>query len=1067
MDLVSRSKSFTKIAPEYAELQVTSNFSFLSGASHPEELVATASELGYRGIAITDLNSLAGIVRGHIAAKSYPIQYIVGSRIAVLHQGELISVLVYPCNRKGYGNICRLLTVGKRRVEKDLTYLTLEDFLSFQKDLISIVIPPYQVHDYTLDEESASFKEACTHIKDNASDKEYVSLCIHKTYANDARKKLAHTVTLSKELEIPLVVTNDVYYHVSQRRALQDVLSCIKHKKTIRELGFLAFQNSERYLKSPQEMRRQFRDFPDALKRTVEIAQSASYFSLDELRYEYPLEICPPSETPFSYLTKLVEVGLEQRYEMNVTEKIKKTIQEELALIAELQYEKYFLTCYDIVTFARSKGILCQGRGAAANSVVCFCLGITSVDPTKVDLLFARFVSKERLEPPDIDIDFEHERREEVIQYIYEKFGREHSALTAGVVTYRHRSAVREVGKALGLSLDVVDKLAKSIHRWTGCQLAPEDYREIGISPGDITIQNVLRLSCELLGFPRHLTQHVGGFIIARHPICETVPILNAQMEGRTIIEWDKNDIEALGMLKIDCLALGMLTCVRKALALVNEKRKVQGKNEVALYSIPPEDRETYDMICKADTLGVFQIESRAQMSMLPRLKPRCFYDLVIQVAIVRPGPIQGNMVHPYLKRRDGLEKPYYPDERVKDVLGKTLGVPLFQEQAMRLAIVLAGFSPGEAEQLRRAMAAWKRNEGVIAAFKERIVKGMTSNGYSVQFAETCMNQLKGFAEYGFPESHAASFALIVYASSWIKCHYAAEFTCSLLNSQPMGFYHPAQIISDAISHNVIVKPIDINFSEWDCTMEGENTVRLGMRLIKGLREDQVTLLCETRRKEGRFYEVDSLWDRGEAQGLYKSTLLNLAKADAFTSMGLSSREAQWKIQRLREPTPIEILGRPKDLPVSLPIQDILEQMYQDYSQIGFSLKAHPISFIRNELQRRGAHSSEELRRMEGNGKKRKVSIGGLAVIRQRPGTAKGVVFISLEDEFGIVNLMIPPQVFERHHRAIVGSSSLLAIGNLERVGDLVYITTEKVESLDHLVLPRSDIVLPTTSYSY
>jgi error-prone DNA polymerase len=850
--------------------------------------------------------------------------------------------------------------------------------------------------------------------------------------------------------------------------------------------GYLLAQNGERHLKPVDEMVRLFREDRPALERTLELTEMTAGFSLDELRYEYPTEICPAGHDVHTYLTEKTWAGARERYPSGIPAKVEQAIKEELALIRELAYEKYFLTCHDIVVFARSRGILCQGRGAAANSVVCFCLGITSVDPATIDLLFARFVSKERNEPPDIDIDFEHERREEVIQYIYTKYGRERAGLTCAVITYRYRSAIREVGKALGLSLEIVDKLAKLVHRWTDCIIAAEDLRALGLDPNDSTIQNAIRLSHELLGFPRHLSQHVGGFIISQEPLSETVPIRNSGMEDRTIIEWDKDDIDALGMLKIDVLALGMLTCIRKALEFVNLRRSETGAAPLALHSIPPNDTGVYDMICRADTVGVFQIESRAQMSMLPRLRPRCFYDLVIEVAIVRPGPIHGNMVHPYLKRRSGKEKIHFPDEQVKAILGKTLGVPLFQEQAMRLAIVLADFSPGEAEKLRRAMAAWKRNKEVIATFKQKIVAGMTQNGYSVEFAETCMEQIKGFSEYGFPESHAASFAHLVYASAWIKHHYPAEFAAALLNSQPMGFYAPAQIVRDAQDHGVCVRGADIAYSGWDTRIEEDDVskhpaIRLGLRLFKGVPRNETELLLRSleRHRDGTRGEtiknIETFWlavTRDYTDSLerpYRSTLQALARGDAFGSFGLTRREALWAIRGLPEiPLPVEraTLGYQVQEPARsfLPKTTTQQEMFADYAASGLSLKGHPIGFIRHELTRRKVSTAGALKSLTKSPRDRTVSIAGVAIIRQRPGTAKGVVFITLEDETGITNLIIRPDVFEKYRRIVLSSSCLLATGHLDRIGEVVYINTFALESIDSLIAGQAQ---QGQSYSY
>jgi error-prone DNA polymerase len=1056
----------------------------LRGGSHPEELVSTARELDCRAIAITDHSTLAGIVRAHSAAKHADIQYIVGCSLSLITEQTIptnnpsatpntITVLVYPTDRQSYGKLCRLLTTGKRRAPKGECFLTLQDFLEFQNNFACILVPnhtaPSNIADY-------NFLEACKIIKDNSANPATLSIAIIRDYTASNLRHIRTTIQTAGYLKLDLVATNDIHYHSFERKPLQDILTCIRNKCTIEQAGFLLSQNSERYLKSPAEMCRLFQDMPEAILRTVHIAEMVSGFSLDQLKYEYPDEICPQNKSALEYLIELTYAGLRERYPHGVPEKVTALIADELKLIHELSYEKYFLTCYDIVAFARKLGILCQGRGAAANSAVCYCLGITSVDPSRIDLLFARFVSKERNEPPDIDIDFEHERREEVIQYIYQKYGRERAGLTCEVVTYRHRSAVREVGKALGLSLEIVDKLAKSIHRWTGCGIPTEDIAAIGLDPKDPTLVRTVALSNELLGFPRHLSQHVGGFIISQLPLCETVPILNAAMEDRTIIEWDKDDIESLGMLKIDILALGMLTCIRKALDLINKRQIHEQTEPLQLHTIPAEDPIVYDMICQADTVGVFQIESRAQMSMLPRLKPRCFYDLVIEVAIVRPGPIQGNMVHPYLKRRNGLETITYPDKRVEDILGKTMGVPIFQEQAMRLAIVLAKFSPGEAEQLRRAMAAWKRDKGVIAKFRVRIIKGMTSNGYSEEFAESCMNQIKGFSEYGFPESHAASFALLVYASAWIKKHYPAEFSAALINSLPMGFYHPSQLISDAKNHGVEIKEIDINKSRWDCSMEylpekAEYAIRLGMRLVKGISEAQVEIITAAVNSLGFCKAVSTLWfrARNNKDRLRKSTLCLLAKADAFRSMMIDRRQAIWEIQALPpEPLPLEpVLNTEISEQIALPGMTAQQSMFQDYSATGFSLNGHPIGFIRDYLNEHMVSPAAALRVRKLSPHNSLVSVAGIAIVRQRPGTAHGVVFVTLEDETGIANLIIRPQVFDQYRPVIISSSTILAHGNLERVGEVVYISVNRLESLDGRVMPRQGVALPNRSYSY
>ena len=822
------------------------------------------------------------------------------------------------------------------------------------------------------------------------------------------------------------------------------------------QAGTALFQNGERYLKTPLEMHRLFREFPEALSRVERVTEIASNFSLTQLTYTYPKEITPEGISSQQYLKELTYKGARERYPDGIPTTIHAALRSELSLIKELAYEKYFLTCFDIVSFAKKRGILCQGRGAAANSVVCFCLGITAVDPTKIDLLFARFVSKERQEPPDIDIDFEHERREEVIQYIYERYGRDRAALVAGVVTFQPRSAIREVGKALGLSLETVSTLARHTHHWTGNALSAETFQEMGLNLFDPTIQNTLALTRELIGFPRHLTQHVGGFIISDTPLREIVPIIPASMAGRTIIEWDKNDIEELGMLKIDVLALGMLTCIRKAF---DEIEKRTGSKH-SLYSIPQDDPAVYDMLCASDSVGVFQVESRAQMAMLPRLRPRTFYDLVIEVAIVRPGPIQGNMVHPYLRRRQGLERPYYPDKRVERILGKTLGVPIFQEQAMRLAISLANFTPEEAEKLRRAMSAWKTHEGVIQRFKIRIIKGMTENGYSESFAETCLNQIKGFSEYGFPESHAASFAHLVYASAWIKKHYPAEFTCALLNSQPMGFYAPAQLVEDAKRHGVDVLPIDAQVSAWHSTLVDNPhakhpSIRLGLRLIKGLRTSQAQALEEAPPVQGLKNATDASvlhTFRASNPKITKHTLSILADADAFGSLALSRRSAHWQIQSIATTqAPLDSLFTARSIDDASQLTPLSKQaeMFSDYASYGLSLRAHPCSFIRDALNKKRCHTIDSLHARYGLKTDSRVSIGGLVITRQRPGTAKGVVFLTLEDETGTANIVIRPSLFAGTRDIVMHARALVAYGKLQRIGEVIYLEAQSITHLD------------------
>ena len=1076
----------------YCELQTATNFSFLRGASHPHEYMWRAAELGLSAVGITDYNTLSGIVRAHTAAKDAGVQLLVGCRVEVDFEGSVSrqlaerasqfcrsSLLLYPTSRQGYAALCRLITLGKHDVSKNDFFVSLESLLPHLGHFSTIIIPPFfqtRLHYAGFTEggpaaasRSDIFVQLASILRDACPDPRLLSVALTLNYGPSNVRMADAAMRAAKALGLPVVATNDVHYHIPERKPLHDVVTCIREGVPVQQAGPRLFQNGERYLKDPREMARLFRDIPHAITRTQEIAEVARQFSLDQLTYTYPEEICPAGKSPLEQLSEAVEEGARQRYPHGVPERVRASIGEELVLIHELQYEKYFLTCHDIVSFARSRGILCQGRGAAANSTVCYCLGITSVDPAQIDLLFARFVSKERQEPPDIDIDFEHERREEVIQYIYGKYGRERAAIAAAVITFRARSAVREVGKALGLSLEIVDRLAKEVHRWTEYTITDTTLRDLGLSPGDATIRNTLSIAQELIGFPRHLSQHVGGFIISHEPLCEIVPIINTGMESRTMIEWDKNDIEELGMLKIDILALGMLTCIRKALELVSARRG----ERIELHQVPQEDPQVYDMLCASDTIGVFQVESRAQMSMLPRLKPRCFYDIVIEVAIVRPGPIQGNMVHPYLRRRAGLEKPHYPDERVERILGKTLGVPIFQEQAMRLAITLANFSPGEAEKLRRAMAAWKTHKGVIEAFKEKITKGMLANGYSEEFADTCLNQIKGFSEYGFPESHAASFALLVYASAWIKRHYPAEFACALLNSQPMGFYAPAQIVRDAERHGVTAAPIDANKSSWDCSVAYDNTgaptLRLGLRLVSGLREDGARALRESVEHSGEFTSIKELWGRGGAK-ISKPLLSRLAHADAFGSASLGRRPAHWEIQELApKPAPLDALLAPRASSSSdrLPASTLQHEMFKDYSTTGLSLRAHPLQFLRSHLESRGAHTAEGLSARHGLRPGARASAAGLAIIRQRPGTAKGVVFLTLEDETGSFNVIVRPALFEKLHRTVMMAAVLFVTGTLERVGEIAYIDASALEPLDPLMRQASASGIPSRSYSY
>ena len=1032
----------------YVELDVTSNFTFLTGASHPEELVERAAVLGHTASAIADTNSLAGVVRAHVSAKQMGVRFVVGCRIVL--DSEL-AVLVYPTSKSAYARLCRLLTLGKRRAPKGECHLAVHELVERSAGLLAIVQPPEIIGDGFLE-----FLEGLR----GAFDDDRLSLAASAMYRGHDQHRLAQLESLAARNGVPMVATNRALYHTPQRRALQDVLTCIRHGCTIEQAGLRLESHAERHLKAGDDMARLFARYPEAVRRTVDIAERALAFDLDQLRYEYPAAECPPGMSAAAHLEQEAWAGAQRRYPGGVPDRTAEALRHELALIAELKYEAYFLTCYDIVRFARSRGILCQGRGGAANSAVCYCLGITEVDPARFSLLFERFISRERGDPPDIDIDFEHERREEVLQYIYEKYGRERAAMTAEVISYRGRSAVREVGKAMGLPADCVDALAKNLDRW-GDKPTRDRIAEIGLNPRDPTIRHVLELTNQLVGFPRHLSQHVGGMVITQGPLCDLVPIENAAMEDRTVIEWDKDDIDAMGMLKVDCLGLGMLTCIRKAFEML-EGVGVAGPDGGTLtiadvMTHEQDDDDVYAMISRADTVGVFQIESRAQMSMLPRLKPRCFYDLVIEVAIVRPGPIQGGMVHPYLRRREGVEPVAYPRPEVKRVLERTLGVPLFQEQAMQLAIVAAGFTPDQADGLRRSMAAWKRKGNAIYRYGQQLIDGMLANGYEEDFANQCFEQIKGFSEYGFPESHAASFAILVYVSCWLKHHHPAAFAAALINSQPMGFYQPAQILRDAQDHGVEIRPIDVNHSHHNCILEGNgNTIRLGMRMVKGLAVADAEAIAGAVASRGLFATVESLW---RESGIGTRSLRCLARADAFGSMGLDRQRALWQIKPLRDAAmPLfetvdgtdqqEAAAGLDRLPSIAPATRVL----QDYSAVGLSLKAHPVSFVREDLAQRGAITARDLRNETQCPAKRSVSVAGLVLCRQRPGTASGVTFITLEDETGIANLIIWKDTFERYRRIGRLARLMLAHGTVERQGIVVHVHVHRLESIDSML---------------
>jgi error-prone DNA polymerase len=1116
------------MSAHYAELDATTNFSFLRGGSHPEELVATAKALGHEAVAVTDGNTLAGVVRGHLAAKEVGIKFIVGARLAL---EDAPSLLAYPRTRAAYGRLCRLLTLGQRRAEKGQCTLYLDDVATHADGIIFIALPPAAKSDLHpppfrgREKNPLSFETELNRIKEILPAQTLLYLAARHAYRGNDKARIAALAELAARVRVPLVATNAVLYHAPHRRPLQDVLTCIREKCTIAEAGFRLEANAERHMKSAKEMARLFKGHEAALERTVEIAQACT-FSLDELRYEYPDEPVPGGKTPQAHLEDLTWEGAHWRFPDGIPEEVRETLTKELALIAELNYAPYFLTVHDIVHYARGFGILCQGRGSAANSAVCYCLAITNVNPTEIDLLFERFVSPERKEPPDIDVDFEHERREEVIQYIYARYGRDRAGLAATVICYRGRSAVREVGKALGLSEDTVAALATTIWGLSNSALPEKYVREAGLDPSDPLLARCLELTQELIGFPRHLSQHVGGFVLTRGPLSEVVPIGNAAMEKRTVIEWDKDDLDALGLLKVDVLGLGMLTCIRKAFALL----KAHYGKEVTLGTVPRDDARVYDMLCSADSIGVFQVESRAQMNMLPRLKPLSFYDLVIEVAIVRPGPIQGDMVHPYLRRRSGAEPidfpSPHPDHGLKDelrqVLGKTMGVPLFQEQAMRLAMVAAKFSSQEANELRRAMATFRRR-GTIERLREKMVGRMTLRGYPEDFAERCFNQIKGFGEYGFPESHAASFAHLVYVSAWIKCHYPAAFACALLNSQPMGFYAPAQIVRCAREHGVEAREVDVNHSLWDCTLESAHpspckgkgnaaqsaapgggqivtssdphsdpppsrgreksfALRLGLRQIDGLREDDAVKLVSARdgmhaernphlfaylspspckgegsspgHKPGEtpsrgrepYRDVRDLWRRS---GVSRASLEKLAAADAFRSLGLDRRQALWEVRGLPKEITLPLFDHADaaeagtEPEVMLPAMPLSEHVVNDYRTLRLSLKAHPMSFLRPHVTAARIISCAELKQTRDGAR---VRVGGVVLVRQRPGSAQGVVFMTIEDETGIANAVIWPKVLERERKVVMGARLVVVHGRVQRHEDIIHVVAERLE---------------------
>lgn len=1142
----------------YVELHCKSNFSFLEGASHADELFSRAVELGYEALAITDRNTLAGIVRAHTASKDSKLKLIVGVE---LHPIDGPPLVVWPTDRAAYGRLCRLLTRGRLRREKGACQLSWRDIAELNEGLIAgllLRLPvvdqlpaaemelhsdeeafPWECPDPKAEQASAQasiqatrqpitgeaaditvlqtfriepsilgrddgnavvdlnldaahqplpaidfdvhhdhgWLDWLTYHRSVFGDRAYVLTALHRGVDDDAT--LDRMIRLSDQSAVPLVASGDIYYHIAERSLLHDCLLATRFNTTIDQIRTERLANSQFHLRSLDRIATQFSKCPEAIERTLEIASRIS-FCLDDLRYEYPTELAPAGKSPIQFLKELTWRGAKKRYPEGVPQKIIDALKHEIGLIEELRYEAYFLTVWDLVRFARHRGIICQGRGSAANSVVCYCLGVTSVDPNKMDLLFERFISKERNEAPDIDVDFEHQRREEVLQYIYQKYGRHRAGMTATVITYRIRSAIRDVGRALGISLDRIDALSKLVDaRLTEGSIA-DRAAESGIDPQSDIGQRFLYLVQNLVGFPRHLSQHVGGMVMTQGWLCELCPLENAAMDGRTVIQWDKDDLDELGILKVDCLSLGMLSAIHRCFDLLEQHYELP----LTLATVPAEDQSVYDMIGKADTIGVFQIESRAQMSMLPRLRPRCFYDLVIEVAIVRPGPIQGQMVHPYLKaRRTGIQ-PEYPNEKIKQVLEKTMGVPIFQEQAMRLAVVAAGFTPGEADMLRRAMAAWRR-PGVIDQFRKKLIEGMLSNGLTAEFADRVFSQIRGFGEYGFPESHAASFALLVYVSCWLKRYYPAAFCASIINSQPMGFYAPSQLVQDAKDHGVTVLPVDVNFSDWDCTLQSppnheENQrstepkipfqpslihtrqLRLGLRMIRGMPEAAATAIMQARNSGGMFRDMADLAKRA---GLGQGIMQRLADSGALASVAGDRRAAFWQAlgqeRSQADHSLFEAAGIDEDeaAPLTLAQMQEIEEVYADYETVGLSLRAHPVSFVRPQLDRMRVTSSQALKSSKDGSF---VRVAGVVMLRQRPGTAKGITFVTLEDEFGSMNLVVKPEIWQRHYKIARTSNAWLVHGVLESREGIIHIVVGRIDDLSQHV---SDLVIRSRDF--
>ena len=1041
----------------YAEFAVQSNFSFLRGASRPEELVVAAKKMGYAAIGLADRNTVAGVVRAWQQARISSLAYHPGCRLSFADGTP--DILAYPRNRQSWGHLCRLLTQANLREESEKgdPLLYAGDIMEWGKDMSLAVLAR---HGGAMDEDLTFLGRLADRFPCS------VWLAVAPAYDGNDRFRLVQAEAMAAAARVPMLAVNDVLYHEAGRRSLQDVLTAIRLKTTVARAGSALEANAERHLKLPREMARLFRNHPQALAGTLRFAETLT-FSLDALQYNYPDEPTRDGATPQQELERLTWEGAAVRFPEGVPEKVRAILLKELALVRKLKYAGYFLTVHDIMRFARSEGILCQGRGSAANSLICYCLRITDIGPDRMDTLFERFISEERGEPPDIDVDFEHDRRDEVIRYIYEKYSEKHTSLAAAVICYRSRSAMREVAKALGLSDDTITALSSSTWRWTESGLGDTEAQAAGLDMGDPTTTHLFEHANQLMGFPRHLSQHVGGFVITRDRLDEIVPIMKTAMPDRVMIEWDKDDLDSVGLFKVDILALGMLSCLRRCFELVNAHYPEEPVHD--LDSIEEGLKPVYDMICRADTLGVFQIESRAQMSMLPRLKPRSFYDLVIEVAIVRPGPIQGDMVHPYLRRREGREKAEYVKPELEAILGKTLGVPLFQEQAMRIAIEAGGFSPAKADKLRRAMATFRR-VGTIGTLRQELIDGMVGKGYPREFAERCFRQIEGFGEYGFPESHAASFALLVYASCWFKCFYPDVFCAAILNSQPMGFYAPAQLVRDAREHGVEVRPVDVNFSAWDCLLEpggfdpgriaarhaemrtvirARHAVRLGFRQVKGVAEADMERLVK-KRGEG-YRSVRDLWLRS---GLSAAAIQRLAAADAFRSIGLDRRQALWEVKALDAGSASERLPlfeapalvlRDNEPKVDLPRMPDGEHVIHDYRMLSLSLKAHPVSFLRERLDEERVLSNASLAAVaSGVG----VSVAGLVLVRQQPGSAKGVIFMTVEDETGVANIIVWRKVFNVFRSVVLGARFVRVTGRLQSVSGVIHVVADRIEDL-------------------